>query len=249
MEVLLNDESLNGQYTEDEFIEFCKEDLLPILKELEQQGATLLKSYMTFSRKITSEKDVNRIISTRGNPFFDRMRSYLVQLNREPYWEDSISTDLSKEYKCDILDVPNCITEAYARNGMIFSFRDERFCEKLIEIICDENESKVRNITTYDSCRFHLAELGYIVIWSKNSFLVKSIGYKFEIRFNEGHHNIAHFHLSNADEELSISIPDADILEGETVNKRMLISWSLNNMKQIVELWNTIHPEMNVKYS
>lgn len=249
MEVLLNDESLNGQYTEDEFIEFCKEDLLPILKELEQQGATLLKSYMTFSRKITSEKDVNRIISTRGNPFLDRMRSYLVQLNREPFWDDSIRTDLSKTYTCDISNVPNCITEAYTRNGMILSFKDERFLEKWIDIICDENKSEVRNITTYDSCRHHLAELGYIIIWSKNSFDVKSIGYKFEIRFDERHHNRAHFHLSNADENLSISIPDADILRGETVNKRMLVSWSLNNMKQIVELWNKIHPEMNVKYS
>lgn len=249
MEVLLNDESLNGQYTEEEFVEFCKGDLIPILKELEEQSATLLKSYMTFSRMITPEKDVNRIISIRGNPVLDRMRSYLVQLNREPFWDDSIKTNLSKEYTCEMSNVPNCITEAYARNGMLLSFKDERFIEKWIDIICDGNESKIRNITTYDSCRHHLAELGYIVIWSKNSFEVKSIGYKFEIRFDERHHNKAHFHLSNADEELSISIPDADILRGETVNKRILISWSLRNMKQIVELWNNIHPEMSVKYS
>lgn len=249
MEVLLNDESLNGQYTEEEFIEFCKGDLIPILKELEQQRATLLKSYMTFSRMITPEKDVNRIIGIRGNPFLDSMRSYLVQLNREPFWDSNIRTDLSKEYTCEISNVPNCITEAYARSGMLLSLKDERFLEKWIDIICDENESPIRNITTYDSCRHHLAELGYIVIWSKNSFEVKSIGYKFEIRFDEGHHNKAHFHLSNADEELSISIPDADILRGETVNRRMLISWSLNNMKQIVELWNKIHPEMNVNYN
>ena len=201
MEVLLNDESLNGQYTEEEFIEFCKNDLLPILSELDQYGMTLLKAYSTYSKMITSSESVRSILQIRGNPVLDRMKCYLVQLTKDPFWENSIKTDLTLKYEGCISDVPNCFTEAYARDGLLLSFSDERFLEKWLDIICDEKVSKIRNIGTYDSCCFHLSELGYIVIWEKNSFFIKDIGYKFEVRFNEGHHNIAHFHLSNADEE------------------------------------------------
>lgn len=249
MDVLLNDESLNGQYTEEEFIEFCKDDLLPILRGFEQHGVNLYKDYFTYSRMVTNEKAVYDILHIQGNPVLDRMKNYLIQLTKNPHWRDDIKTDLKRKYKCDISNVPNCITEAYARNGMLLSFKDERFVENWIEIVCDNNKCQIRNIGTYEACRLHLSELGYLIVWTKNSFLVKSIGYKFEIRFNEGHHNIAHFHLSNSDEEISVSIPDADILEGETRNKKVIISWALNNMKNIVELWNRIHPEMTIIYN
>lgn len=248
MDVVLNDESLNGQYTEEEFVEFCRDNLLPMLRELEKYGASLYKDHSTYSRMVTNEKMVYDILHIKGNPILDRMKSYLIQLTRDPFWRDSIETDLTKKYKCDILDVPNCITETYARNGMLLSFKDERFMKNCIEIICDGSTYQIRNIPTYEACRSHLLELGYLVVWTKNSFMVESIGYKFEIRFNEGHHNVAHFHLSNSDEEVSVSIPDADILEGETLNKRVLVSWALSNMKNIVELWNRIHPEMRITY-
>ena len=54
---------------------------------------------------------------------------------------------------------------------------------------------------------------------------------------------MAHFHLSNADESASLTIPDADIHKGELKNERKAVSWSLQNMDRIVELWNKYHPE------
>ena len=242
MEILLNDKSLVGQFSQDKFIEFCTYQLLPILKKIQEMNGQLLKDYETYQKKVTPQFTLNDLLCVKGNPVIDRLKSYIVQLTKEPYWNEDIKTNKNKLYKCIIADIPNCITEAFERDGLLLSFDDKRFSGISIELICDGTNEYVRNIYNVESLNHHLEELGYIVVWSNNSFLVKSIGYKFEVRFDEGHHNLAHFHMSNADEELSISIPDADIIKGSSRNERKIVTWALSNMDNIVKLWNKTEP-------
>lgn len=186
-------------------------------------------------------------IHERGNPIVEKFKSYLVQLsNEDPYWNDSVKTKTDTEYICDIAEIPNCITEAYERKGILFSFMNADYDHKWVSITCDKKRENVRNFTHHAELKEHLKELGLIMSWDSNSFFVNSIGYKFEVRFNEEHHNRAHFHLSNADEQISLSIPDADVLAGKVSNQPKVISWSLQNMKYIVELWNKYHPDRSV---
>ncbi len=215
MDILLNDNSIRGQFTDEAFLNYMRTEILPILKQLEEINAQLLKEYATYNKKVTREKTLLDFIHERGNPIIDKWKIYLVQLSAtEPYWNDNIKTKENKEYMCDIATIPNCITEAYERGGMLFSFLEGGYSQEYADIKCDNEEKRVRNFITFQGLNSHLSDLGLIISWKSNSFYVSSIGYKFEIRFNEEHHNKAHFHLSSPEEAISLSIPDADVLAG-----------------------------------
>lgn len=244
MEVVFNDHSINCQFTEESFKNYIKNDILPIMKLLSEYDIDILKSYSTYSLDITNDKKLHDFMIMKGDPIIDRFKSKLSELAyKEPYWNNNIQTKDNVEYRCGIDIIPNCITEAYERCGLLFSFIQDNYDCRYIEILCDEQVNTVRNFCVYEALKAHLSDLGYILSWNKNSFYVNSIGYKFEIRFNEGHHNVAHFHLSNANEDASISIPDVDILAGKLSKKQKVESWALQNMDKIIDLWNMCHPE------
>lgn len=248
MEGILNDESIVGQFTEDSFIEYMRSEIVPMMKMLSEQNIGLLKSYQTYGRMVTEKQSLEDFIHKAGNPIIDRFKDYLVSLAyREPYWEDHPKTDDGKMYVCDIPDAPNCITEAYERKGMLFSFAQGGYDVEELFLTCDKKKVKIANFFTTDKLNKCFAELGIIELWESNSFYVSALGYKFEVRFKESHHNLAHFHLSNADESASLTIPDADIREGKLKNERKAVSWSLQHMDRIVELWNKHHPEKPVR--
>ena len=249
MEVLLNDKSIRMQFTEDTFIEYIRAELLPIMKMLVENNAALLKEYSTYNCKVTRRKTAYEFVNIKGNPIIDRIKDHLVQLTCiAPFWNDSICTRTDVDYICDIEEVPNCITEAYERKGILLSFINGGFDKTDIDIKCAGESEKVRNFYDLKGLKQHLSDLGMITLWNNNSFNVDSIGYKFEIRFREDNHNMPHFHLTSNDEAASISIPDADIIAGELRNPQKAISWSLQNMKNITELWNQYHPEKAVEF-
>lgn len=247
MEGILNDASIVGQFTEDSFVEYMRSEIVPMMKMLSEQNICLLKSYQTYGRMVTEKQSLEDFIHKKGNPVIDRFKDYLVSLAyREPYWDDHPKTDDGKMYVCGIPDVPNCITEAYERKGMLFSFAQGGYDEKEIILSCDDEEDSVVNFSTVEILRNCFIDLGILESWNSNSFYVYGLGYKFEIRFNESHHNLAHFHLNNADESASLTIPDADIYKGKLKNEKKAVSWSLQHMDRIVELWNKYHPEKPV---
>lgn len=250
MDILLNEWSIEGQFTIDSFLDYMQSDVIPSLKLLEQNNCILYKEYTTYSRKITPNKELFDIFKIRGNPIIDELITYLHQIsNAEPFWNDDVRTKSDVSYSCIISDIPNCITEAYERKGMLFSFLNERFRDKILGLKLDGENIDVRNAYTYNILREHLNELGVINLWDKNSFIIRNTGYQFIIWFNEEHHNIAHFHVKNVDYNASLSIPDADIIAGDlpSDDKKKIESWALMNMDKIVELWNKFHPEKMVR--
>lgn len=245
----MNDNSLCGQFTEDIFEQYMREDILPILKQLDEIGAVLWKEYETYAKYITENRRLIDYIHIRGNPVWDKLKEYLLKLSsEEPFWNDAIKTKPEKEYQCEFSVIPNCLTEAFERKGMLLSFKESGFERKNIGLYCDGSEYLVRNFFAIEGLKEILEELGVIITWKKNSFFVSSIQCKFEIRFQEDHHNKPHFHLTNTEKKsVSVSIPDADILAGSISNLPKVISWSLQNMLHIKELWNRIHPEKSIK--
>lgn len=250
MEVLLNDKSIAKQFTEDTFMGYIKNEVLPIMKLLNDNEITLLKEYSTYGRMITNEKTVYDFIICKGNPIIDRFKDHLVQLTSvAPFWNDDIKTKVDVQYKCTIKDIPNCITETHEREGMLFSLINGGYDDSYINLTCNEEKNSIRNFCKLIELKHHFAEIGFITLWNSNSFNVDCIGYKFEIRFREDNHSMPHFHLSNANESASISIPDADILAGYLQKSQKAISWSIRNMENIVALWNQYHPEKIVAYN
>lgn len=250
MEVLLNDKSIDMQFTEDTFMEYIKDEVLPIMKLLNDKDVILLKEYSTYACMITNEKTVHDLINCKGNPIIDRFKDHLVQLTSvAPFWNDDIKTKTNVQYVCDIKEIPNCITETYERSGTLFSLINGGYNDSYINLTCNGAKKSIRNFCKLNELKKHFAETGLITLWNSNSFNVDSIGYKFEIRFREDNHNMPHFHLSNANESASISIPDADIIAGGLQKSQKAISWSLRNMENIVALWNQYHPEKIVAYN
>lgn len=249
MDIVLNEKSIDGQFTEESFFEYMQDEVIPSLELINKNNCCIYKEYSTYSRKITADKDFASMLRVQGNPIINKLRIYLIQLcNDEPYWNDAIMTNNGIKYSCDIKETPNCITEAYERNGMVFSFHHDRFISTYLELWRDGIRCKVRNSYKQKILKEHLEELGIIEVWNKNSFYIGDTGYKFEIRFNEGHHNIAHFHVTNVNYSASISIPDGDVIVGKLpfdMEKR-IVSWGLRNMSQIIELWNKEHPDKKV---
>lgn len=248
MEAILNDYSLNGQFSEDEFTEYLITDIIPIMKALTIHNIQLLKNETTYSKSIISGKSLAETLRSSSNPAIVRLKSLISQLAySEPYWNSDCRTKDDTHYVCPIEDIPNCITEAYERGAMLFSVRNSDFEGKSIEISCNGKNYDVRNFIDNETLNTHLSELGIIIIWEKNSFRIPQFNLKFEIRFDEHNHKTPHFHLSNADHSISLSIPDADILAGSLPKARVVIAWAVRNMPSIIDLWNKFHPENSVK--
>lgn len=245
MDIVLNEKSLDGQFTYENFCDYMKQEIIPCLRLLEENSCVIYKEYGTYSRKITSSSCFTDFLKINGDPIVSEFKIYLHKLlSSEPYWNDSILTYKDATYICSIKEIPNCITETYERKGILLSFTHKDFNEPFLELIKNGEECKVCNAHNLKILKEHLNYAGIIHVWDKNSFYISEIGYKFEIRFDEKNHKKPHFHVSNADYSISLSIPDADILAGVMPSdmKNKVLSWGLRNMQHIVELWNKIHP-------
>lgn len=116
-----------------------------------------------------------------------------------------------------------------------------------------EIECKNLNIFAGTNSSGKSSTLQGILLISQNLEYVcglNGLGYKFEIRFNEENHKMAHFHVSKADYSASVSIPDADIIVGNLsgYDEKRIVSWALGNMDKIVKMWNDIHIDKKVNF-
>lgn len=249
MDIILNEKSIDGQFTKRDFVSYMGDEIIPCMKKMEETGCTLFKSYDTYKRMVTENISLGGILREWYIPEIIAFKRYLVQLYQdEPFWNTSIQTKNDVEYKSVLDELPNCITEAYERNGAVFSFMHHGFLERVFELQCNGKTAQVKNFYDEDSLSDILHNLGFIDVWNRNSFYILDGKYKFEIRYREDNHNAAHFHISCGGYGISLSIPDADTLAGELPggNERKVVAWALRNMDKIRELWNRIHPERKV---
>lgn len=248
MDVVLNDKSLCGQFTEENFDSFMAKEMIPSMKIMKEYNCSFYKKMDTYNRKITPTTTLMNYMRLRGNPTVARFKMFLSQLYREdPFWDNSPSTDQQADYKCDRLknqEIPNCISEVLEREGILFSFPYSDFDVDKITVSKDGKENFIKNVNSYSSFNRQLTELGVVEKWFCNSFMIE-LNYKFEIRFEEKNHNVAHFHVSNTDYAASYEIGNWKRLAGKLpgADERIILDWAEKNNELIKNLWNDIHGE------
>ena len=161
MDIVFNDYSLDGQFESTEgFLDYLTDSALDILAAIKKQGAVLLKSYCTYSRKVTADiqlyaliryKEINRF------PELSALRSLLVEITDEPFWEESPRTEATASYQTDVTgdfrgSEPNCFSEALERDRLMLSFRHNNFASQQLTVRKNDDVFVLDNIT--DSAAF-----------------------------------------------------------------------------------------------
>lgn len=149
MEVIINDFSLDGQFSNDEsFVESLYENTLPMLNILEKANANILRSYYSYESKVTSSKTLHDLLIERGNPEITKLKGQLQNLFfEEPYWEDNLQS-VEELYECVYTDKKSayCLAEALERDTPVLSFEHEKFQEGTIEISKSNKGAYIKNL-------------------------------------------------------------------------------------------------------
>lgn len=125
MEIILNELSLDGQFTsDDEFAKCLRESIIPVMIIIEETGQALLKSQRLYQCMVTGGSCIHDYLRMSNQTEFTTLKRFLVSLmSREPFWENDSKYEVAMNYdypgKCQ---EPNAITEAMDRRGMLLSF-------------------------------------------------------------------------------------------------------------------------------
>ena len=93
MDIILNEKSLDGQFTYDNFCNYMRQEVIPSLRLLEENDCFVYKEYDTYKRKITSECSFADFLKIQGDPVINEFKIYLHKLSSSaPYWNDSVSS-------------------------------------------------------------------------------------------------------------------------------------------------------------
>lgn len=149
MDVIINDFSLNGQFSDEEqFVESLYKSTLPILNSLEEVGVNILRSYYSYEANVTNDKTLNDLLITRGNPEITKLKRQLQKMFfEEPYWEDSLKS-VEEIYDCVFTEKKSefCLAEALERNIPVLSFEHDKFNESKIEINKNNENNYIDNL-------------------------------------------------------------------------------------------------------
>lgn len=154
MEVIINELSLSGQFKDkDEFLDNLNE-LLPIIKLISELNFYILKNYLFYNSKITSEQTLHQIVCTRDSRV-RRLKSHLIKLtDNPPYWNDSpkhsCKNDTYTHNSNDICDTS--LAETSQRDKFLLSFKHDDYLDKNLVIQKNSNDMTIFNIV--DKVRF-----------------------------------------------------------------------------------------------
>ncbi len=167
MDVILNELSLKGQYSD--ITDFSKRGLEPLTDFLrmvytESAGAkiSLLKKSDTFNSRITPDTSLYQLLYSSAARLNDRIRlfkSYLAKLQNEPYWDsdprhspdhDYIRIDNDHNEKVTLSGV----AEAHARDGYLLSFVPSDYESETVTVNCVQLESVKEIVNSCDICQF-----------------------------------------------------------------------------------------------
>ena len=153
MDVVINDFSLDGQFKNaEDFFDMLVEETLPAFYSLADHDCKVLSSFETYNRKISENLTLYDVLTKgpyRGYPEATKLKNFLASCTSEPYWTDTPQTNTQLNYSMGgevVGIVPNCFTEAFARDGILLSFQNEHFKCDEIEITVDGKEQSLYNL-------------------------------------------------------------------------------------------------------
>lgn len=149
MDILINELSLDGQFRdEDDFLDNLN-NLLPIIKIIENFEFLLFKNNLFFESSITVSKKLRDIIYLR-NDKVRRLKSFLLKLSHSPpFWNNTqihnCNTDSYTFNTNNICDTS--LAETSQRDKIVISFNHNDFSNILLDIEKNSSILKIYNIT------------------------------------------------------------------------------------------------------
>jgi len=149
-EILINELSLNGQFNSvNEFIDGALINFNALLNEIKGPNVLLYKNHLFYESKITGDTTIYNILVGAISRQYDeirKMKSGLVCLFEEPYWENN------QKHSPDIfyLFMENCVTgqslaEACERDRIVISFTHPDFSSGTLLILKEKTEITLDN--------------------------------------------------------------------------------------------------------
>ena len=171
MEIVFNDYSLNSQFTSTEsFADSLTVHTLPLLELLSHNSSVVLKKYESYNLKITPQVTLNDFLTSnqfKGYTESQKLRSLLVDLICDPYWEDNPKSKIESIYETTYTGSfsggkPNCFSEAYARDKVLLSVENSIFQNNLVGIVRDGISDYINNFYSADSAVNVIFQNGFI---------------------------------------------------------------------------------------
>ena len=152
MEILLNELSLTGQFTdEDDFFNHF-DSILKIIKLIEVLKFTIAKEYMFFDVAITSQYKLGDFLRLRTDRA-RKMKRFLAKLAQyPPYWNELQKHNCNNNsYYFNSKDVcATSLAESCERDRYILSFRNKDFLVRSISIQKNSENIELYNIISKD---------------------------------------------------------------------------------------------------
>lgn len=161
MEILLNELSLTGQFTdEDDFFNHF-DSILEIIKLIEVLKFTIAKEYMFFDVAITSQYKLGDFLRLRTDRA-RKMKRFLAKLAQHPpYWNELQKHNCNNNsYYFNSKDVcATSLAESCERDRYILSFRNKDFLVRSISIQKNSENIELYNIISKDDFLDNLLKL------------------------------------------------------------------------------------------
>lgn len=158
MDVVINDFSLDGQFEDvEDFFDSLAEETLPVFYSLKSHSCDILSSFETYKRKVSSGLTLYDTLTGRdyrGYPEATRLKLFLTSCIGDPYWASEPQTDEHLKYSMSdkvFEEIPNCFTEAFAREKMLLSFQNGNFIYDKLAITVDGQKQVLYNLFDKES--------------------------------------------------------------------------------------------------
>jgi hypothetical protein len=152
MEVLFNELSLNGQFSDQDA--FITKGLLPflrVLKEIYGFSTLLLKKSDVWQGKITPTNTLYSLLTStkfRECDEFIRLKSAIIDLTREPFWDLDSRQPADATYFFNDSDIHgSSLAEACERDKVIISFVDSIASGNPLNVLRNEINIPLINLT------------------------------------------------------------------------------------------------------
>lgn len=147
MDILINELSLDGQFTNENDFLNSLEKILPIIKIIENLEFLLFKNNLFFNSNITSTKKFSDIAYLRDDRV-RKVKSFLVKLSTTPpYWNDTQIHNCSDKYFYNAKDVcDTSLAETYERDKIVLSFTHFNFLTEWLSVQKNDLSSNIYNI-------------------------------------------------------------------------------------------------------
>jgi len=227
MQILFNELSLTGQFSDQDV--FVRDGLLPfvgVLKEMQGFSTLLLKKSDVWDKMITPTSTLYSLLVDNALRTFDevrRLKSAIVDLTKEPFWDSDCKQDPDSTYLLDGVDIRGSSpAEACERDKVVVSFVLSSASVDPLDIIRSGINVPLTNLT----CSGQLTE----VLWANKQISFESY---LKAWFSGGK-----LDFSKVDEKMDFSI----IQSAEQ-------SLFVDTFRKFEELtWDQIHVDIGLNY-